>query len=103
MFPDLLLNTHNLGPEVRFAPGLVTSHIQIESVEIGEARERNQTANVSQGWKAAENRTEAPPFLVPQIFKFFIEVSLKLKYTFLEQFNLCSLSLDRVQLERLVQ
>ena len=71
MFPDLLLNTHNLGPEVRFAPGTVTSDIQIKSVEMSEARERNQTADVSQGWKAAENRTEAPPFLVPQISRLF--------------------------------
>ena len=47
MFPDLLLNTHNLGSEVRFAPLDVTSYIQIESVEMGEARERNHTANVS--------------------------------------------------------
>ena len=49
MFPDLLLNTHNLGPEVRFAPGMVTSHIQIESVEIGEGRNRNKTANNKEG------------------------------------------------------
>ena len=47
MFPDLLLNTYNLGPEVRFAPLDVTSNIQVESVEMGEARERDHTANVS--------------------------------------------------------
>ena len=41
MFPDLLLNLDNLGPEVRFTPGNVTSYIQAESVEIGEARKRN--------------------------------------------------------------
>ena len=41
MIPDLLLNFDNLGPEVRFAPGNVTSYIQAESVEIGEARKRN--------------------------------------------------------------
>ena len=45
MFPDLLLNAHNVGPKVRFAPLDVTSDIQIESVEMGEARERNHTAN----------------------------------------------------------
>ena len=45
MFPDLLLNTHNLGSELRFAPLDVTSDIQIESVEMGEARKRNHTAN----------------------------------------------------------
>ena len=47
MFPDLLLNFDNLGLELRFAPGMVTSYIQVESVEMGEARERNHTANVS--------------------------------------------------------
>ena len=41
MFSDLLLNTHNLGPEVRFAPCIVMSDIQIESVEMGEGRNRN--------------------------------------------------------------
>ena len=51
----LLLNFHNLGLEVRFAPLDVTSYIQIESVEMGEARERNQSANVSQVWNTAEN------------------------------------------------
>ena len=45
MFPDLLLNTHNLGPEVRFAPLAVTSDIQIESVEMGEDRKSNYLAN----------------------------------------------------------
>ena len=45
MFPDLLLNTHNPGPEVRFAPDNVTSDIQIECVDVGEGRNRNQTAN----------------------------------------------------------
>ena len=87
MFPDLLLNTHNLVPEVRFAPGIVTSYIQIESVEIGEARKRNVSAdvesksvnhlwntvknNVNQVWDAAETRIETPPFLVLQQFQFF--------------------------------
>ena len=69
MFPDLLLNADNLVPEVSFAPLDVTSHLQIELVEVGEARERNHTANVSQVWNAAENRIEAPPILVPQIFR----------------------------------
>ena len=41
MFPDLLLNAHNVSPEVRFASLDVTSDIQIESVEMGEDRERN--------------------------------------------------------------
>ena len=45
MVPDLLLNTHNLGPEARFAPLNVTSYIQRESVEVGEDRKRNHTAN----------------------------------------------------------
>ena len=69
MFPNLLLNTHNLSPEVRFAPGMMTFHIQVESVEISESRKRNKTTNVSQVWKAAENRVDAPPFHVPQIFR----------------------------------
>ena len=41
MCSDLLLNTHNLGPEVRFAPCIVMSDVQIESVEMGEGRNRN--------------------------------------------------------------
>ena len=45
MFPDLLLNTYNLGPERRFTPGMVASYIQVESVEMGEGWKRNQTAN----------------------------------------------------------
>ena len=45
MFPDLLFILHNLGTEVRFAPGMVTSNIQIESVEMGEGRKWNHTAN----------------------------------------------------------
>ena len=49
MFPDLLLNTDNLGPEVRMTPGMVTSHIQVESVEVGEGRNRNQSANNKEG------------------------------------------------------
>ena len=74
MFPDLLLNYDNFGFEVRFAPGVVTSHIQVESVEMGEGRKRNEFANVkrnnvNQVWNAAENRIDAPPFLVPQIFR----------------------------------
>ena len=69
MFPDLLLNTDNLVPEVRFAPLDVTSHLQIELVEVGEARERNNTADITQGWNPAENRNEAPPYVVPQIVR----------------------------------
>ena len=44
MFSYLLLNTHNLGSEVRFTSGMVTSHIQIESVELGEDTIRNTSA-----------------------------------------------------------
>ena len=53
MFPDLLLNTNNLGLEVRLAPRNVTSYIQTESVDIGEGRYRNHTA------EKEERRTEA--------------------------------------------
>ena len=45
MIPDLLLDNDNLVPEVRFAPGMVTSDIQIESVDVGEGRNRNKTPN----------------------------------------------------------
>ena len=69
MFHYLLLNSDNLGPEVRFTSDIVTDYIQAESEEIGEAKERNHTANVSQEWNAAKNRTPAPPFLIPQIFR----------------------------------
>ena len=55
MFPDFLLNAHNLSPEVRFAPLAVTSYVKIESVEMGEAREGNLYANVNQVRNAAEN------------------------------------------------
>ena len=61
MFPDLLLNLHNSSPEVRFAPDIVTSYIQIELVDIGEGRERNEFAdikrnNVNQVRNTAETR-----------------------------------------------
>ena len=45
MFPNLLLNYDNLGPEIRFASDMVTSHIQIELIDIGEGRKRNEVAN----------------------------------------------------------
>ena len=70
MFSNLLFNVQHFGPKVRIASLNVMSHIQIESVEVGEARERNNTADVTQVWNAAENRTEAPPTpWVPQIFR----------------------------------
>ena len=49
MFLYLLLNTHNLGPELRMTSGMVTSHIQIESVDIGEGWNRNYAANNKNG------------------------------------------------------
>ena len=45
MFPDLLLNAHNLGPEVRFASLNVTSYVEIESIKMDEGWKRNHTAN----------------------------------------------------------
>ena len=68
MFPDLLLNTHNLGPEVSFTPHNVTYDIQIESVEMGETRERNQSANVNQVWNAAA-AIVTPPVHFLQLFQ----------------------------------
>ena len=66
MFPDFLLDLHNFYPEVRFAPDIVTSYIQIELVDVGESRERNEFAdikrnNVHQGWNTAETKVYAPP------------------------------------------
>ena len=52
MFPNLLLNAHNVGPELRLAPLDVTSYIQIESVEMGEGWKRNDTAGVDKKQKA---------------------------------------------------
>ena len=48
MFPDLLLNTDNPRSEVRFAPGIVASHVQVESVEIGKGRNRNESAKFAE-------------------------------------------------------
>ena len=55
MFPDLLLNIADVGPELIFAPGMVTSNIQVESVEMGEGRERNEIANNE---NQSRNKTE---------------------------------------------
>lgn len=55
VFPDHLLEFHNLSTEVRSAPGNVTVNIQIESVGIGEGRNGKDTADESQIWNAAEN------------------------------------------------
>ena len=43
MISDFLLNNANPFPEVRFAPGMVTSDLQIECVDVGEGWYRNQT------------------------------------------------------------
>ena len=48
MFPDLLLNTHNISPELGLTPGMVTFYVKKESVEIGKASKRNLFANVNQ-------------------------------------------------------
>ena len=61
MFSDLLLILDNSGLEVGVTSRNVTFRIQVESVEVGEAGKRKHTANVSQVWKATENRIEAPP------------------------------------------
>ena len=65
MILDLLLNIANLLPEVRFAPGMVTSDIQIESVDVGEGRNGNPTADNKEcqwppkgGGKRAEKKIE---------------------------------------------
>ena len=50
MIFDLLLNTRNLVSEVMFAPGMVTSHIQIEPVDVGEGRNGNRTASNKNQW-----------------------------------------------------
>ena len=55
MFPDLLLNIHDFGPELIFAPGMVASHIQVESVKMGEGRQRNEIANNE---NQSRNKTE---------------------------------------------
>ena len=68
MILDLFFNNRSPGSEVRKAPEIVPIHLQPESVEVGEARERNNTAYAGQVWNAAENCTEAPPPRVPQIF-----------------------------------
>ena len=69
MILDLLLNIRNLVLESMFAPLDVTSHFQPESVEVGEAWDRNNNAVVSQVWIAAVNkRIAAHQTLVPQIF-----------------------------------
>ena len=58
MIFDLLLNTRNLVSEVRFAPGMVTSHIQIEPVDVGEGWNGNRTANNKNQWpKQFEGKT----------------------------------------------
>ena len=61
MFPDLLFILHNLGPEVRFASGVVAFNIQIESEEMGKARNRKHASNEGQIWNTAGNSIETPP------------------------------------------
>ena len=61
MFPDLLLNFDNISFEVRFAPGVVTSHIQVESIEMGEGRKRNKiTNNENQTRNNTEKKIQFP-------------------------------------------
>ena len=61
MILDLLFNIRNIVPEARFAPEAVPIHLQMKLVEVGEARERNKFAEVTQVWNAAENTIEVPP------------------------------------------
>ena len=46
MFPDFSLDTPNLCSEVSMAPSKVTPHIQIESVDVGEGRNRDSCASL---------------------------------------------------------
>ena len=86
MFPNLLLNAHNRFFEVGFAPLNVTSYVQVESVDMGEARKRNYAANVkknnvkqlqnqvyqvNQVRNAAETRIETPPVPILQLLQLF--------------------------------
>ena len=61
MVPDLLLNFDNLGPELRFAPHNVTSYLQVESVEMGEGRNRNESDNKKKGKDQKTRRPEDIP------------------------------------------
>ena len=68
MFPDPLFVLYNLGPEVCATPGIVTSHIQIEPVDMGQQGNRENTSRVRQDWETEEKRVDTAPRLALEMF-----------------------------------
>ena len=76
MFSDHLFSTGNLGSEVRMAPCVVFFCCEIESVDVGETRKRNHTANSKKGFvgkvdqvrKTAENSVGKNPVVIIKSF-----------------------------------
>ena len=49
MFPDLLFNARDLGPEVGMAPNVVPFYGQIETVDVSDGRIREQSSQGENG------------------------------------------------------